>query len=266
MTKRKLWNGWNNTKAVCACVMVYFLLGAFLWIKEVEFFDACNDVYVKTEAGIYIDEEYPGPLMWENLTELLQASNSMTGIVFALIVMTSIAVVVVQKESFRQNWDLTLRRVPHYRGKYLRSKMIAVLFPAVGFSVYYGTQWFQRFSMYEEEVQWQIDFFVESQEAYKIKYVPLEKEEFFRVIPVKPILEMALCSVLTALSLLLLNLAVRRIKKDIVGFCVAIAGLVTVVLLFFGVVPIERVVELVLWFGGIGIIAFFTVRHVYVKL
>lgn len=266
MTERKLWNGWNNPKVVCACVIVYFLLGAFLWIKEVEFFDACNDVYVKTEAGIYIDEEYPGPPVWENLTELLQASNSMTGIVFALIVMISVAVVVIQKESFRQNWDLTLRRIPHYRGRYLCSKVVAVLVPAVGFSVYYGTQWFQRFTMYEGEVQRLIDSYIESQEAYKIKYVPLEKEEFFRVIPMKPILEMTLYSILTALLLLLLNLAARRIKKDLAGFCAAIAGLVAVVLLFFEVVPMERAVELVLLFGGIGLIAFFTVRHVYVKL
>lgn len=263
MTKRKLWSGWNSPKAVGACFIGYIILHIILWAREARIFDYCM-VFSRIKSEYGITEECRET--WVDLTDLLQEANSVRGMVYALIFSICVSVIVVHKESFRQNWNLTLRRIPKYRGKYLRSKMIAVLFPAVGFSVYYGTQWLYRFDLYQTELQREYDFYVESQMSHKIKYVPLEKEEFFRVIPMKPILEMSLYSVITALLLLLLNLAARRIKKDLAGFCAAIAGLVAVVLLFFEVVPMERAVELVLLFGGIGIIAFFTVRHVYVKL
>lgn len=267
MIERKLWNGWNKPKAVKWFFIGYLVLHIVLWLKEAEAFEYYSDFrYVKSESGLWEDEEGFVAVRWENLTELLQETNSVIGIVFALIFTTGVAMAVVHRESFWDNWDLTLRRIPRYRGKYLLSKVIAVLIPAIGFSVYYGTQWFYRFRMYQADLQKQFDYFEENPKPYKIKYIPMEAQEFFRTVPIKPVLEMTMYSVLTAMVLLLLNLAVRRMKKDIVGFCVAIAGLVAVVLLFSEVFPIGRMAEIGILFGCIGIITFFTVRHVYVKL
>ena len=117
--------------------------------------------------------------------------------------------------------------------------------------------------MYQKEIQRQYDFFKERPE--KIKYVPLEAKEFLNEVPIKPISEMVLYTVLMAFLLLLLSFTVRRIKKDVMGFCVAIVGLVATVLLFFGVFAVTRVVEIAILSVDIGIILFFNIRHVYVK-
>ncbi len=266
MTERKLWNGWNKPKALKWFFIGYLVLNIVLWIREAETFDSYNSFSdVRTESGILEDEEDWLDVPWENLTELLQEANSVIGIVFAVIFMAGVAVIAIHRESFRENWDLTLRRVPRYRGKYLFSKIVAVLIPAVGYMVYYGTQWLYRFYLYQKEIQQQYDYFMENQKSYKIKYVLLDAKEFLSVVPIKPILEMSLYTVLMALILLLLSFSVRRIKKDVMGFCAAIAGLVALVILFSGVFAFPRAVEIAILSVDIGIILFFNIRHVYVK-
>lgn len=266
MIERKLWSGWNKPKAVKWFFIGYLVLHIVLWLKEADTFEYYKSFsYVKTESGLWEDEEGFVEPQFANLTELLQETNSMIGIVFALIFTAGVAVIVVHRESFWDNWDITLRRIPRYRGKYLLSKVIAVLVPATGFSVYYGTQWFYRFRMYQADLQRQFDYFEENHKSYKIKYVPMEAKEFFSNVPIKPVLEMTLYAVLMALILLLLSFSVRRIKKDVLGFCAAIVGLVAVVVLFSEMFAIGRMAEIVLLSGCIGIIMFFNIRHVYVK-
>lgn len=260
MRSQNLWNGWNKSKAIRIFLIVYLLLYLILWVREAEQFDYYM-FFSRVNSEYGITEECRQTRM--NLTDLLQETDSVSGIVLALLFTASVAVLAVYKESFRENWDITLRRIPHYRGKYLFSKIVAVLIPAFIYLVYYITKWLFLFSMYRKEIQRQYDFYKEKPE--KIKYVPLEAKDFLSMVPIKPFLEMVLYTVLMVLVLLLISFTVRRIKKDVMGFCVAMIGLVVSVLLFCGVFAVTRAVEIAILSVCIGIILLFHVRHVYVK-
>ena len=86
-----------------------------------------------------------------------------------------------------------------------------------------------------------------------------------QIIPKEPLPETALYLTLVAMALLLLSLTVRRVKKDILGFVVAIAGLLTMVVLFSEALAVERTVEIIVLSVCVGIIFVFNIRHVYWK-
>jgi len=58
---------------------------------------------------------------------------------------------------------------------------------------------------------------------------------------------------------------VRNIKKDMLGFIVAITGLLAAVILFAEGIVLERPVELAVLSICVAIVVGFNVRHVYLK-
>ena len=114
MRTQNLWNGWNKPKTVRIFLIVYLVLYLILWVREVEQFDYYM-FFCRVESEYGITEECRRT--WVDLTDLLQETDSVLGIVLGLLFTASVAVLAVHKESFRENWDITLRRIPRYRGR-----------------------------------------------------------------------------------------------------------------------------------------------------
>ncbi|MBQ8798944.1 MAG: hypothetical protein IJZ55_05190 [Lachnospiraceae bacterium] len=246
MTERKLWNGWNRKIVVLLFFLIFMLLNHYMWMIEAEMFeDELFDATIemsnaKWELGIQL--YHP---------DLIRGTAYMPGVICTVFFTAFLAVVTVHRESFFEQWDVTLRRIPKYRGKYLFCKMVTVLLPGVVYLMYYLICWQRRWELYLKRT--------------REEYLVSGKKEFLEIIPKEPFLETALYLALTAMALLLLSFTVRRIKKDVLGFVVAIAGLLTVLLLFSEAFAVARRVEIIVLSVSVGIVFLFNIRHVYWK-
>lgn len=260
MTKRNLWNGWNKQGTILSSFIVYIVLSLVLWFEE-------KTVFLRYLRYSYSETKYVirmGIGTEKDYMEFLQRDNQSIAFVCTVIFMIILAVIVVHRESFWDNWDVTLRRIPGFRGKYLLSKSVIVLTPAIGYSVYYGTQWLWRFKMYKDEVQWLCNWLLKNTNANE-PYSTLKRDEFLNILPSKSILEMSLYSVLIAMALLLLSFTLRNIKKDMLGFIVAIISLLAAVILFTEGIVLVGPAEVLILLAGVVLVVGFNVRHVYLK-
>lgn len=245
MTERKLWNGWNSKKTVLLFFATFLLMNGYIWYIEAEIF---RDALYKASGEMFYAK-------WDGIQlyhpDLIRGTGCMPGFVCTVLFIAFLAVVTVHRESFFERWDVTLRRIPNYRGKYLFCKMITVLFPGAVYLMYYLICWQFRWKRYIEKTE----------EEYRV----FGKEEFLQIIPKEPLPEIILYLVLAAMALLLLSFTVRRIKKDVLGFVVAIAGLLTVLLLFSEAFAVARSIEIIVLSVSVGIVFLFNIRHVYWK-
>lgn len=208
---------------------------------------------------------YVGRLEWElfRVTEWMKADvplpitvnfgvpggNYLFGLFCAVVGVLYLAIMVVHRESFKENWYVTLRRIPDYRGKYLRAKFTAVLFPVAIYGVYGILQWsFQR-SMYRSRVP----------EALRIQSVgPFTIAEAVLL----PVINLALF----AIAMLLLSFVLRKVKKDIIGGIVAIGG-IGMMVICGSVISFPALWQRVaVSFCIIGVELLFLIRYVYRKL
>ena len=245
MIERKLWNGWNRKRIVLLFLTVFLLMNGYIWYIEAEIF---GDALYKASGEMFY-AKLNGIQLYH--PDLIRGTGCMPGFICTVFFMAFLAVVTVHRESFFEHWDVTLRRIPKYRGKYLFCKMITVLFPGVVYLMYYLICWQFRWKRYIEKTEGE--------------YRVLGKEEFLQIIPKEPLPETTLYLALVAMALLLLSLTVRRVKKDILGFVVAIAGLLTMVILFSEALAVERTVEIIVLSVCVGIVFVFNIRHVYWK-
>lgn len=222
MTERNLRNGWSDKKARKHFFILVTLFHAVAWMMDANRFVGRLDV--------------PG-------------GNFLFGLFCAIVMVIYLAIMIVHRESFQENWYVTLRRIPDYRGKYLRVKLATVLFPVGLYGVYGSLQWaFQR-SMYYLRVS-------EALRCGDVWRVAFAEEVLF------PIANLTLF----AISLLLLNLVLRNVKKDITGGIAAIGGIGMMVVCkhVFGFTECwQRVIVVSV---VIGVEVLFLVRHVYRKL
>jgi len=257
MIERKLWNGWNKKKMIRLFLIVFLLMNGYMWYIEAEIF---GDALYKASGEMFY-AKLDGIQLYH--PDLIQGTAYMPGFICTVFFMAFLAVVIVHRESFFEHWDVTLRRIPKFRGKYLFCKTITVLFPGVVYLLYYFICWQLRWARYVEKIK--DDYHVFDKEDFLQIYRVLGKEEFMQIIPKEPLPETALYLTLVAMALLLLSLTVRRVKKDILGFVVAIAGLLTMVVLFSEALAVERTVEIIVLSVCVGIIFVFNIRHVYWK-
>ena len=260
MTKRNLWNGWNNPKTLKWCFIGYIALCILSWYREIDLFDHYL-FFMRVEYSYGTTMECNEK--WENMSMLLRETNQILAMVCTVLFMAVVSVMAVHRESFFDNWELTLRRVPNFRGRYLCSKLLLGSIPAACHMVYYISQWLWRYRLYIKEVKRQTKFF--NEKSRTVEYQALELDEFLSVVPRKSFLEMLLYLVLTTFLLVLLNLTVRNIKKDMLGFIMAITGLLAAVILFAEGIVLERPVELAVLSICVAIVVGFNVRHVYLK-
>lgn len=245
MMERMLWNGWNRKRIVLLFLTVFLLMNGYIWYIEAEIF---GDALYKASGEMFY-AKLDGIQLYH--PDLIRGTAYVPGFVCTVFFMAFLAVVTVHRESFLEHWDVTIRRIPKYRGKYLLCKTITVLFPGVVYLMYYLICWQRRWEAYLK--------------GTREEYLVSGKEEFMQMIPKEPFPETTLYLALVAMALLLLSLTVRRVKKDVLGFVVAIAGLLTMVVLFSEALALERTVEIIVLSVCVGIVFVFNIRHVYWK-
>lgn len=245
MTERSLYNGWSDVKTTRRFLVFVLLFNVIAWIMD---------------ATRYVDR-----LEWElfRVTEWMRnvvpiqttvnpdvpGGNFLFGLFCAVVAVIYLTITVVHRESFKENWYVTLRRIPGYRGKYLRVKLMTVLFPVVLYVVYGSLQWCFQWSMYGSRVP----------EA-------LRSGEVWSIVSVESGLIPMINIVLFAISVLLLSFALRNRKKDIIGGIVAIGGIGMMVVCKHVLSFSELWQRAVALSGVIGVEVLFLVRHVYRKL
>lgn len=245
MTERNLYNGWCDTKTKRRFLVFVLLFNVIAWIMDAN--------------------RYVGRLEWElfRVTEWMRTAvplqttvnpgvpggNFLFGLFGAIVTVIYLAITVVHRESFKENWYVTLRRIPDYRGKYLRVKLTTVWFPVVLYAVYGILQWAFQWSMYCSRVS----------EALRVGGV--WSFSFAEEVLI-PMVNLALF----AISVLLLNFVLRNVKKDIIGGVVAIGGIGMMVVCKHVLSFSEGWQRVAALSGVIGVEVLFLVRHVYRKL
>lgn len=245
MRERKLENGWSDRKTKRWFLWVAGLFHMTAWMMDAtryverlewELFRVTEWRKADVSLPITVNLDVPG-------------GNFLFGLIWAVVAVLYLAITTVHRESFKENWYVTLRRIPDYRGKYLRAKLMAVLFPVAIYAVYGILQWsFQR-SMYRSRVP----------EALRI-----QSAWTFSV--AEEVLLPVISLVLFAISVLLLNFVLRNVKKDIIGGFAAIGGIGLPVFCSNVINFPELWQRVVALSGVIGIEVLFLVRHVYRKL
>ena len=245
MTERKLWNGWSNRKAVRCFLCSAGLVNMIAWIMDAMRYED------RLDWEAFRVTEWMGNVVpiQTTVNPNIPGGNILFGLFCAVFAVIYLAITVVHRESFKENWYVTLRRIPNYRGKYLRAKLMTVLFPVALYVVYGILQWMFQRSMYRIRVP-------EVLRAGGVWRFPFAEEVLI------PMINLALF----AISLLLLNFVLRNAKKDVVGGVVAIGGI--------GMMVVCKLVlnfpgewqRPVLLSGVIGVELLFLVRHVYRKL
>lgn len=225
MTEQNLRHSWFKKKAVKRFWFTVVLVNLTAWMMEITSY---NDI-VQPAKHYYL------------------------GVLCMIATMLFLAVISVHRESFSENWDVTLRRIPDYRAKYMRTKLGTVLLPGVIYVGYWGSMWLVRC----------IGYYTEITEDIRAE----EKKDVFEVIPFRALGELCLYIVLFGVSVLLLSFTLRRIRKDLAGFFAAIAGVAMSVLLFTEVVSFTKIwMLLCVLVGLIAVMMLFLMRHVYKKI
>ncbi|MBR6536561.1 MAG: hypothetical protein IKT67_05120 [Lachnospiraceae bacterium] len=225
MTEQNLRHSWFKKKAVKRFWFTFVLVNLTAWMMEITSY---NDI-------------------------AQPAKHYYLGILCMVATMLFLAVISVHRESFSENWDVTLRRLPNYRAKYMATKLGTVLFPVVIYVGYWGSMWLVRC----------IGYYAELSEDIHAE----EKKDVFDVIPFRALGELCLYGVLFAISVLLLSFTLRKLRKDLPGFFAAIAGVAMSVLLFTEVIRFSELwMILCVSAGLIAVMLVFLLRHVYRKL
>ncbi len=225
MTEQNLRHSWFKKKAVKRFLFTVVLVNLTAWMMEITSY---NDI-------------------------AQPAKHYYLGILCMVATMLFLAVISVHRESFSENWDVTLRRLPNYRAKYMATKLGTVLFPVVIYVGYWGSMWLVRC----------IGYYTELSEDIHAE----EKKDVFEVIPFRALGELCLYGVLFAISVLLLSFTLRKLRKDLPGFFAAIAGVAMCVLLFTEVIRFSELWMFVCVSAGlIAVMLLFLIRHVYRKL
>lgn len=245
MTERNLRNGWSNKKTIRRFLGLVLFFNVVAWFTEATgYVNRLEWELLKVAELTRID----APIATTEYT-LFQGDSLAVGLLCAVVTTVYLAVMVVFRESFKENWYVTLRRVPNYRGEYLRTKLLAVLFPTMLYTVYGSLQWaFQR-SMYCLRVP-------ETLRAGGVWRFSFTEEVLI------PVANLALF----AIAILLLSFVLRNVKKDIIGCIASIGGIGMMVVCKYGFgfpAGWQRVVSVS---GVIGVEMLFLVRHVYRKL
>lgn len=225
MTEQNLRHSWFKKKAVRRFWLTVVLVNLTAWLLEITSY---IDTFQKTK-------------------------HYYLGITCMAAAMLFLAIIVVHRESFTENWDVTLRRIPKYRAKYMVTKLGTVLLPGAIYVGYWGLMWLIRC----------IGYYIEISEGIQEE----EKKDIFEVISFGSLGEICLYIVLFGVSVLLLSFTLRKIRKDLPGFFAAIAGVAMSVLLFTEVVRISGIwMFLGVLTGLIAVMMLFLFRHVYRKL
>lgn len=245
MRERTLENGWSDRKTKRWFLWVAGLFHVMAWMMDAtryverlewELFRVTEWRKTDVSLPITVNLDVPG-------------GNFLFGLIWAVVAVLYLAITAVHRESFKENWYVTLRRIPDYRGKYLRAKLMAVLFPVVIYAMYGILQWsFQR-SMYRSRVP---------------KALRIQSAWTFSV--AEAVLLPVVNLVLFALAVLLLSFVLRNVKRDIIGGIVAIGGIGMPVVCQSGIGFPELWQKAIVLFGVIGLEVLFLIRHVYRKL
>lgn len=176
--------------------------------------------------------------------EVMERSENWFDFLVMLGGMLVIGGILVHRESFSENWYITLRRIPKYRGLYLRSKLFCVYIPGMMYLVFYALQ--------------QLDAWLCYKNLVPLKLLTKEKTMLSRFLSVESMAEVVFFVLVSGAASLLLHLVLRNIKKDIPGLLVAVAGMLTAAGWFF-------MKEISLWMLGIASFAVLgcLVRNVY---
>lgn len=225
MTEQSLRHSWFKMKAVKRFRLTVVLVNLTAWLMEIT---------------SYHDIAQP-------------AKHYYLGIICMVATMLFLAVISVHRESFSENWDVTLRRIPGYRGRYMATKLGTVLLPGVIYGGYWGSMWL---------VRW-IGYYIEQPVSGQAE----EKKGVLEVIPFRALGELCPNIVLFGISVLLLSFTLRKLRKDLLGFLIAVAGVAMSVLLFTEVVSFAELwVSYCVLAGLIAVLLLFLIRHVYRKL
>lgn len=249
MTEQNLYCSWFKKKTVKRFWLTVLLVNLTAWLLE-------STAYVEDLRFAIMrvkEKQASGPENVVKVYEFLQNNYCYLGIGCMIFCMLFLGAVIVHRESFFENWDVTLRRIPNFRIKYLVTKLWTMLLPGLLYLGYWGLQWGFRCKQYYSEV------------AEKLHID--EKKEIWKLIPLKKPAELCLYILLFAISILLLSFTLRKIRKDIIGFLVSIAGIVMTALLFAEVICFTSVWELLsVLVVLIMVVMVFLVRHIYRKL
>ncbi len=245
MTERNLRNGWSDRKTIKRFLGAVGLFHVIAWITDAIRYEE------RLEWELFRVTEWTRNVVPISTTVKpdVPGGNFLFGLFCAIVAVIYLSIAVVHRESFKENWYVTLRRIPDYRGKYLRTKLMTVLFPVALYGVYGSLQWaFQR-SMYYIRIP-------EALRAAGVWRFSFAEEVLL------PIANLTLF----AISLLFLNLVLRNVKKDIIGCIVAISGIGMMVVCKHVLNFSEGWQRAIALFGIIGVEVLFLVRHVYRKL
>lgn len=207
------------------------------------------------ENGRYVMENSEGVYDSEDVLTVIEAPSPETvtehsGHWFGFMVlfggMLVISGILVHRESFSENWHVTLRRIPKYRGFYLRSKLLLTYIPGMMYLLIYVVQKLDEWLCYKDLVP--------------KKLLTDENTKLSRFLSAESVAETLLCVLMLGAAALLLHLVLRNIKKDIPGGLVAIVGLLVAVGWFYNV-------GISLWIllaAGLAV-AVFLMRNVYFR-
>ncbi len=245
MTERNLYNGWCDAKTKRRFLCVVLLFNVIAWIMDAMRYENRLDLDLFTVEHLM----RMGGAIRVTEYELTQGGDATCGLFCAIVAIIYLAIAVVHRESFKENWYVTLRRVPGYRGKYLRAKLANVLFPVVLYGVYGILQWCFQQSMYRSRVP----------EALRIGGI-------WKFEPIGEVLIPMVNLALFAIAVLLFCFVLRNVKRDRIGGVAAICGIGMMVVckhvLSFSA-GWQRVAVLSC---VIGVELLFLIRHVYRKL
>ena len=225
MTEQNLRHSWFKKKAVRRFWFTVILLNLTAWLLEITSY----------------------------LPIFRPTKHYYQGITCMVATMLFLAIIVVHRESFTENWDVTLRRIPNYRAKYMVTKLLTVFLPGAIYVGYWSLMWLVR----------GIGYSIEISEGGQGEEVP----DVFEVISFRALGELCLYMVLFAVSILLLSFTLRKIQRDLPGFFAAIAGVAISILLFTEVISFSELwIFVCVLLGLIASMLLFLRRHVYRKI
>ncbi|MBQ9767547.1 MAG: hypothetical protein IJW37_05560 [Lachnospiraceae bacterium] len=249
MTERNLSNGWFEAKRVRQFLFLLLLLNIVVWALDAAAYRNRLEAASTTVKYMHL---YDSEELF-TVYDIVKGQVDVLGVVCMAFGMLCTAVVTVHRESFTENWHVTLRRIPNYRGKYLGSKLCAVLVPGGVYMVYTLTQGLFRWLMYEGDDT--------------VRLFENTKTTMGDFLSFGPWWELVLLIVLAAQAMLLGSLTVRNIKKDVPGFLAALVGMVSAVLWFTEQEFVSEpwIFPIILSVAN-GMVAIFLVRHGFQKL
>ncbi len=253
MTERNLYNGWFPKKTVRRFFLWMVIMQIGICLLEGTGFLTEWDGFVTRRW--YWEKVLQDGNFAEEVLEMCRKETFLPGIGCMVLFILFLAVVSVHKESFFEHWDVTLRRIPKFRGKYLRSKLCLVVLPGVLYVLCFWLQCVWRKAKIKDGLTEQM-------------YEDIA-EQIHPLFSIQTIIELILYIVLFSVSVLLCSFTLRSVRKDILGFFVGVIGSVIAgvdLLVTDAIVGQEPWWLCGVLFGGCLVEVLFLIRHVYRKL